>query len=338
MSYLLISLFYPILIYLVNFFSKKKNLIPNFTGDNHQKFFKKNNIQLTGGILLIPVFISLTINYSIFLSIILILIFLLGLSSDIGYFSSAKFRLIIQSIIILCFLIFTETTLASVRIEKFDLLLNNYWFGLFFTLMCFMILTNGVNFIDGLNGLVLSYCLLIVLIIIYLKLFEYSFLSYSDMVIILIVLCYLSLFNYFNKLYIGDSGSYLIGFLIGFILLQIYENNPYLSPYFIALLLWYPVFEILFSIIRKIKINKSPLKPDNKHLHHLLFLYFKKKFRFKIIMTNNLTSLLIFFYNLVIFFIATLDIYSSYLQIFLFALNIFIYLVFYLTLYHLKKS
>jgi len=338
MSYLLISLFYPILIYLVNFFSKKKNLIPNFTGDNHQKFFKKNNIQLTGGILLIPVFISLTINYSIVLSIILILIFLLGLSSDIGYFSSAKFRLIIQSIIILCFLIFTETTLASVRIEKFDLLLNNYWFGLFFTLMCFMILTNGVNFIDGLNGLVLSYCLSIVLIIIYLKLFEYSFLSYSDMVIILIVLCYLSLFNYFNKLYIGDSGSYLIGFLIGFILLQIYENNPYLSPYFIALLLWYPVFEILFSIIRKIKINKSPLKPDNKHLHHLLFLYFKKKFRFKIIMTNNLTSLLIFFYNLVIFFIATLDIYSSYLQIFLFALNIFIYLVFYLTLYHLKKS
>ena len=338
MSYLLISLFYPILIYLVNFFSKKNNLIPNFTGDNHQKFFKKNNIQLTGGILLIPVFISLTINYSIVLSIILILIFLLGLSSDIGYFSSAKFRLIIQSIIILCFLIFTETTLASVRIEKFDLLLNNYWFGLFFTLMCFMIFTNGVNFIDGLNGLVLSYCLSIVLIIIYLKLFEYSFLSYSDMVIILIVLCYLSLFNYFNKLYIGDSGSYLIGFLIGFILLQIYENNPYLSPYFIALLLWYPVFEILFSIIRKIKINKSPLKPDNKHLHHLLFLYFKKKFRFKIIMTNNLTSLLIFFYNLVIFFIATLDIYSSYLQIFLFALNIFIYLVFYLTLYHLKKS
>jgi len=338
MSYFLISLFYPILIYLVNFFSKKNNLIPNFTGDNHQKFFKKNNIQLTGGILLIPVFISLTINYSIFLSIILILIFLLGLSSDIGYFSSAKFRLIIQSIIILCFLIFTETTLASVRIEKFDLLLNNYWFGLFFTLMCFMILTNGVNFIDGLNGLVLSYCLLIVLIIIYLKLFEYSFLSYSDMVIILIVLCYLSLFNYFNKLYIGDSGSYLIGFLIGFILLQIYENNPYLSPYFIALLLWYPVFEILFSIIRKIKNNKSPLKPDNKHLHHLLFLYFKKKFGFKIIMTNNLTSLLIFFYNLVIFFIATLDIYSSNLQIFLFALNIFIYLVFYLTLYHLKKS
>ena len=36
-------------------------------------------------------------------------------------------------------------------------------------------LTNGINFIDGLNGLVLSYSLLIILVIIYLELFEFSF-------------------------------------------------------------------------------------------------------------------------------------------------------------------
>lgn len=338
MSNFFIILFYPILIYVVNFFSSKNNLIPNFSGDSHQKFFKKDNIQLIGGILLMPIFFLLTIDYSIVLSVILILIFLLGLTSDIGYFSSAKLRLLIQSIIILYFLVSTETTLTSVRIDKFDLLLDNYWFSLFFTLMCIVILTNGINFIDGLNGLVLSYVLSIIFIISYLELFKYSFLSYTDTMTIIIALFYLCIFNYFNKLYIGDSGSYLIGFFIGFILLQIYENNLNFSPYFIALLLWYPVFEILFSIIRKIKINKSPLKPDNRHLHHLLFLFFKKKFRGKIIMTNNLTSLLIFSYNLVIFFIASHDIYSSNLHIFLFALNVFIYLILYSKLNHLKKS
>ena len=62
----------------------KKNLIPNFSGDNHQKFFKKNNIQLIGGILLIPIFFILTFDHSMILSIVLILIFLLGLSSDTG--------------------------------------------------------------------------------------------------------------------------------------------------------------------------------------------------------------------------------------------------------------
>ena len=338
MSNFFIILFYPILIYLVNFFSEKKNLIPNFSGDNHQKFFKKNNIQLTGGILLIPIFFLLTFDHSIILSIVLIIIFLLGLTSDTGYFSSAKLRLLIQLIIILYFIISTETILTSVRIEKFDLLLENYWFSIFFTLMCFMILANGTNFIDGLNGLVLSYCLLIMIIIIYLGLYEYSFLSHKDMFTILIVLSYLALFNYFNKLYIGDSGSYIIGFLLGYILLQIYVKYPYFSPYFIALLLWYPVFEILFSIIRKIKINKSPLKPDNRHLHHLLFLYFEKKFKFKTNTTNNLTSILIITYNLLIFIIASQDIYSSILHVLLFTLNIFIYLLFYLKLNHLKKS
>ena len=338
MSNFLIILFYPILIYLVNLFCTKKNLIPNFSGDNHQKFFKKNKIQLTGGILLIPIFFSLTFDHSIILSIILILIFLLGLSSDTGYFSSAKLRLLIQSIIILYFIISTETILTSVRIEKFDLLLDNYWFSLFFTLFCFMVLTNGTNFIDGLNGLVLSYCLLIILIITYLGLFKYSILIHKDMITIIIVLSYLTLFNYFNKLYIGDSGSYLIGFFLGYILLQIYEKNPYFSPYFMALLLWYPVFELLFSIIRKIKINKSPLKPDNKHLHHLLFLYFEKKFKFQTNTTNNLTSISIITYNLLIFSIASQEIYSSTLHIILFTINIFIYLVLYSKLNHLKKS
>ncbi len=338
MSNFFIILFYPILIYLVNFFSKKKNLIPNFSGDNHQKFFKKNDIQLTGGILLIPIFFSLTFNHSIILSIVLILIFLLGLTSDTGYFTSAKLRLLIQLIIILYFIISTETILTSVRIEKFDLLLDNYWVSIFFTLMCFMILTNGTNFIDGLNGLVLSYSLLIMLIIFFLDLYEYSFLSHKDMITIIIILSYLALFNYFNKLYIGDSGSYLIGFLLGYILLQIYEKYPYFSPYFIALLLWYPVFEILFSVIRKLKINKSPLKPDNNHLHHLLFLYFEKKLKFKTHNTNNLTSISIIAYNLLIFFIATQNIYSTSLHVLLFALNIFIYLVIYSKLNHLKKS
>lgn len=338
MSNFFLILFYPFLIYLVNSFFTKKNLIPNFSGDKHQKFFKKNNTQLTGGILLLPILLFITLEHSTVLSLILILIFLLGLSSDTGYFSSAKLRLLIQLFIILYFLLSTETILTSVRIEKFDLLLDNYWFSLFFTLLCFMILTNGINFIDGLNGLVLSYSLLIILVIIYLELFEFSFLSYKDLISIIIALSYLVLFNFFNKLYIGDSGSYLIGFFLGYILLQIYENNPYFSPYFIALLLWYPVFEILFSIIRKTKINKSPLKPDNKHLHHLLFLYFEKKLKFKTNTTNNLTSIFVIVYNLFIFLIATLNIYSSTLHVVLFAINIFIYLVIYSKLSHLKNS
>ena len=333
----IIIIFYPFLIYLVNFFLTKKNLLPNYSGDNHQKFFNKNKTQLSGGIFLLPIFFVITYDYSIVLIISIFSIFLLGLFSDIGFFSSAKLRFIIQSVIIFLFLLYTDSTLSSVRIGIFDLMLENYLFSLFFTLFCLMILINGTNFIDGLNGLVLTYYLMIIFIIFNLKLFEYSFLNNLDVILIMMIFIYLILFNIFNQLYIGDSGSYLIGFLFGYFLLQIYENNQFLSPYFIALLLWYPAFEILFSIIRKIKFRKSPFKPDNKHFHHLLFLYIYKKFKFKNNLSNNLSALIIIFYNALIFLVSIQNIQHTALQVSLFSFNVSIYIILYIKLNQFQK-
>ena len=328
----IILITYPLIIFVINLFLTKKNLIPNYSGDDHQKFFEKDNIQLSGGIFLIPIFFIILYEYSLILSFTIISIFLLGLFSDIGFFSSAKYRFLAQFIIIFIFLFFSEIKLTSVRIELFDLMLNNNLFSLFFTLFCLMILINGTNFIDGLNGLVLSYYLTIVLIVFKLGLFEYSFLNNLDVYIIMIVLIYLILFNLFNQLYIGDSGSYLIGFITGYFLIQIYENGPLFSPYFIALLLWYPAFEILFSIIRKIKFKKSPFNPDNKHLHHLLFLCINKKYKLSNNFSNNLCSLIIILYNILIFYIATFNIYYTSLHISLFIFNIVVYLALYFKL------
>tara|TARA_B100001121_G_C18636615_1_gene597020 strand:- start:315 stop:1334 length:1020 start_codon:yes stop_codon:yes gene_type:complete len=329
----IIIILYPLLIFFINFFLIKKNLLPNFSGDDHQIFFKKDRIQLSGGIFLLPIFVLLSYNFSTVLIITLSSIFLLGFFSDIGFFSSAKYRFLAQSIIIFVFLFLTDTKLSSVRIDAFDLMLNYNLFSLFFTLFCLMILINGTNFIDGLNGLVLSYYLTIVFIIFKLGLFEFSFLSDLDAYYLMIVLSYLILFNMFNQLYIGDSGSYLIGFGLGCVLLQIYENSLLFSPYFIALLLWYPAFEILFSIIRKIMQKKSPFEPDNKHFHHLLFLYVIKKFNFSNNLSNNLSSIIIIVYNIFIFYIAIQNIYYTTLHVSLFLFNVLVYLIIYLKLY-----
>jgi UDP-N-acetylmuramyl pentapeptide phosphotransferase/UDP-N-acetylglucosamine-1-phosphate transferase len=51
----------------------------------------------------------------------------------------------------------------------------------------------------------------------------------------------------------GDSGSYLIAIIIGIYLIKFYELNILISPYYIALLLWYPAFENLFSLVRRLK-------------------------------------------------------------------------------------
>ena len=262
---------------------------------------------------------------------------MLGLFSDIGFFSSAKFRFLIQSVIIFLFLFYSNLSLTSVRIVTFDLMLENYLFSLFFTLFCLMILINGTNFIDGLNGLVLTYYLMVIFVIFNLNLFEYSFLDNLDVILIMMIFIYLILFNIFNQLYIGDSGSYLIGFLFGCFLLQVYESNQTFSPYFIALLLWYPAFEILFSIIRKIIFRKSPFKPDNKHFHHLVFIYIYRKLKYNNSLSNTLSALTIILYNALIFLIASQNIQHTALQVSLLAINVSIYLILYVILNQSKK-
>ena len=116
---------------------------------------------------------------------------------------------------------------------------------------------------------------------------------------------------------------------------MIYRENQTMSPYFIVLLLWYPGFENLFSIIRKLKTKFSPLSPDTNHLHQLMFIFLNKNFFKKKIYANVFAANIINLYNLIILFFATNDISKTNLQLSLIFVNLFIYLV---TYFLLKKK
>ena len=74
---IIIITLYPLLIFIINLFLTKKRLIPNYSGDEHQKFFEKDNIQLSGGIFLIPVFVIIIYDYSLILTVTIISIFII---------------------------------------------------------------------------------------------------------------------------------------------------------------------------------------------------------------------------------------------------------------------
>ena len=97
-------------------------------------------------------------------------------------------------------------------------------------------------------------------------------------------------------------------------------------------LLWYPAFENLFSILRKLKTGIST--PDNFHLHHFIYLELNKKFK-KNNFNNSLTGVIINLFNLILLIMASFFAnHSAYLSIIL-GLNISIYLIVY---YLLKKK
>ena len=229
----------------------------------------------------------------------------------------------------------TQLEVLPTRIDYLDSYLQGTYTSYFFSVFCLMILINGSNFIDGLNGLLVGYIILIFFILLKTNLFQFLNLENQSLYFLFGILIYLIAMNFFNLLFMGDSGAYSLSFLIGFFLIKIYNFYPSISPYFIILLLWYPCFENLFSIVRKLKISKNPLYPDSEHLHHYLYSFVKKKFKLSDLTNNNLTSIIINIFHLIILMIASLNIYSTKLQIFLILISTLVYIA---TYYFLKKK
>ncbi len=332
--FLTIALFFLTLI--VNAIIKKKKLLPNYTGNIHQRFVGKQIIPLSGGIFIVSAFLIMFYKDYTFFCIILSLVFLLGFFSDIKFFSSPKYRFFFQSLVIFLFVYFSNLQIYPTRIIFLDLILENIWISYFFTVFCILIAINGTNFIDGLNGLVLGYYLIILVIIFKLGLSIQTDIFHSQIIFLIIFLAFLFLLNLLNQFYIGDSGAYSLGFIFSFFLISIYLFNKNISPFFIILLLWYPCFENLFSIIRKYKFKKSPISPDEKHLHQLLFFFISKKLKLRNIYLNNLSSCLINFYNLIIFSVGSIYIHHTQYQIMLIIFNVIFYMIVYSRLFNFK--
>jgi len=321
-----------ILVFLINYFLNNKKFLFNSTGSNHQNFVSDGKIPLSGGLVLILLiyFYLNTINYYLYLAFILI--FLLGFFSDIKKINSPILRLILQLIIITFSVYVASVYVSYTRVVFLDFLLKDKIFQIFFTTFCVLIIVNGSNFIDGVNSLSIGYFLIILLVIFNLGshgIDTGSYLNISNLFQILIVLF---IFNLFNKLYLGDSGSYLLGLLFSIFLIEIHQINSNISPFFIISLLWYPAFENLFSILRKIRFSKSPINPDTNHLHQLIFYTLKKKFHTEKRYLNSLSGILINFYNLFSLMLAMQFYYNSQIQVLIILLNIIIYVFIYVKL------
>ena len=321
-----------IIIFFINKVFKVKNILVNFTGELHQKFASHEKIPLTGGFLIILNFSFLTENQNIIL-IFLLAIFILGLISDLKFLKSATKRFIVQTLIVLTFVITYDLQLQNTKIIILDKILTSNFFNYLFVSFCILIVINGSNFLDGLNTLTIGYFLLIFCIIFYIENKNYIVIDILSIDKIIYVLVIVFLLNFFNQLYLGDSGSYLLGFFTSIILLDIYEINSNISPFFIILLLWYPCFETLFSILRKNIMNKSPLNPDINHLHQIIFYWIKIRFKLGKLNANLISGLFINFYNFIIFILSINFISNSQIQILIIMFNIILYIFLYFKLF-----
>ena len=324
-------------IFFINKLFNFKNFLQSQSGERHQKFVEGKNIPLTGGLYFAITFIVIFYKTNqLILSLAIMSIFLLGLISDLKIIKSPRIRFILQALIIVLFTYVFELKIFSTRILFFDNFLEYEIVNLFFVVFCVLILINGTNFIDGLNGLVIGYFVIVSLVLYSTGLFDDLNFTDEEYLFFFGALAIIFLFNVSNKLYLGDSGAYTMSLTFSFIIIKHHEQFSSISPYFIILLLWYPCFENLFSIIRKYKSKRSPMFPDENHLHQMLFYFLKKKIKTKNIYVNNLSSLVILLFNGVIIYTGSQFIYSTKIQIYMLLLAILSYIFTYIALFKYK--
>jgi UDP-N-acetylmuramyl pentapeptide phosphotransferase/UDP-N-acetylglucosamine-1-phosphate transferase len=226
--------------------------------------------------------------------------------------------------------------ISSTRLEFFDNLLNNVLFNHFFTVFCLVILINGSNFVDGINTLLINYYILVLGLLLFFFndiTFDYFLIQYLFSFLIIILL-----FNLFGQIILGDSGSYILSLFVGLILIRLSSENESISPYFVIMFVWYPCFELLFSMIRRLSLSSNSYEPDTFHLHQLLLKLIKQKFNLK---NNNInhfiTSSIINLYNFFVLLYAANYYTKTNIMLSILTINLFIYIFSYFFLRHKLK-
>ena len=322
--------FFTAISFITLFFFNKFNILVDKKIEKHKKHSANNKSILLGGtlILLFLGYYYLFVNNNPKLFLFLTSLFLIGLMSDLRQINSVSLRFLLQLIIVFCFVSLLNIEINHTKIKLIDELLEYNLLNIFFVSFCLLVLVNGTNFIDGINGVVITYYFIVALIIL-LNLNHFVF--DKDLLInISLILSILFFFNLCGVLYLGDSGSYVLSLLFGIFLIDFALTNGSISPYFIILLFWYPCFELLFSMIRRVLKKTKTYKPDTAHFHQLIHKKIKKKLNgYNNLTIHFLTNSIINLYNLVCFVIALNFIYNSELLILIIIVNIFSYIVFY---------
>lgn len=237
-----------------------------------------------------------------YLLIISLLILITGVIDD--YITLSVFiRLLIQFLAALLVALYgIKIITLGFLIDDKEILLG--YFSVFFSVLCLVVLINAFNFFDGIDGNASStalFCFLSLVIIIYLENdinIIYSNKFFFILFNCLIVLLFLNFQKIFKfKVFLGDAGSTLLGFIMGSLLI-LYSQPPYnyVHPILCIWCISLPIYDFLNVTIKRIIKSKNPMRSDDQHIHYILTKYGINNFISVIIITSISTLFLIIGY------------------------------------------
>ena len=201
----------------------------------------------------------------------LIPLFVLGLIEDIRKSVSVRLRLGVSLAAGALAHIFAGVRVEALGLPVIDALLHSLPLAsLLLTLVAVAGLVHAMNIVDGLNGLLAGITLVVlgVLAAVSARFDEIGlmFLALTGMVSI----AGFAVFNFPRaRLFCGDAGAYLVGYLAAIIVILLVLRQPLISPWFALAVVMHPVTETLYSAWRRVRQGLHPTHPDARHMHSL---------------------------------------------------------------------
>jgi UDP-N-acetylmuramyl pentapeptide phosphotransferase/UDP-N-acetylglucosamine-1-phosphate transferase len=180
----------------------------------------------------------------------------------------------------------TGISITHVDIWGLDSLLKWLPISVIFTAIAVGGFANSVNIIDGFNGLASG--------VLFICLAALGMIAFAAGDVVMAKVCFglgatltgFFVINYpFGKIFLGDGGAYLFGFLVSWTAILIVARNSMVSPWAVVLACGYPIVEVIFSILRRLIRSVSLGRPDRLHLHSLI----RSRIIRKYINSNNVT-------------------------------------------------
>ena len=202
------------------------------------------------------------------------IMFIVGVYDDF-YNADFKFKFFLQIIV------------AKILIDQ-GLIIDNFYgvLGLneiprlasqIFTIFVFLVIVNAINFIDGIDGLAITETIKVILLVEFLSYMPTPFLSLGKLTLLSLLPLYYFNFKKDYKVFLGDAGSLFLGTLIAIYLFHVLGEDFVLKPHYKVnktllsmALISYPLIDLLRVFIIRVYNRKSPFKPDQNHLHHIL--------------------------------------------------------------------
>jgi UDP-N-acetylmuramyl pentapeptide phosphotransferase/UDP-N-acetylglucosamine-1-phosphate transferase len=302
-SYVVTAQSLPFIIY----FSKRKKI----TARIEERSSHSSEVPNIGGLGIIAGIYITTLTLAFFilnyeesktliaLFVALIILFFIGFKDDmLGL--SAKAKLLTEVVTSAAFIILTEY-----RVDNFYGLFGiyeiNYFLSISLSIFVFVIIINSFNLIDGIDGLASGFgiialsCLLILSISINNVI---SLIICTTMIGSLIAFLKFNLSSDKRKIFMGDTGSLVIGFLISIIVLfALCSKNNYASqfsnlPVLILSILSFPFIDTIRVMFIRKKSGIKFFEADKNHIHHkLLEANFSHKMSSLIILGTYSTSI-----------------------------------------------